>query len=107
MQSQGRPDRGVAESKPQDEVAVEPLAGDTVESAGSRRTARRRRVQAAPNVSHRRIAVVQIDGQAEAYRVGKPASSTGGVIREASGTASVSAAVPPPTGGPGNGVPGM
>ena len=39
--------------------------------------------------------------------LGKPGSSTGGVIREASGTASVSGSVPGPTGSPSSGDPGM
>ena len=38
---------------------------------------------------------------------GKPGSSTGGVILEASGTASVSGSVPDPTGSPSSGAPGM
>ena len=38
---------------------------------------------------------------------GKPGSSTGGVIRDASGTASVSGAVPSPTGWLGREAPGM
>ena len=38
---------------------------------------------------------------------GKPGSSTGGEIREASGTASVSGSVPVPTFSPGSAVPGM
>ncbi len=37
---------------------------------------------------------------------GNPGSSTGGVIREASGTTSVSNAYPSPTDGPSSGVPG-
>jgi hypothetical protein len=37
---------------------------------------------------------------------GKPGSNTGGVMREASGTASVSSVWPEPAGGPGSGVPG-
>ena len=39
--------------------------------------------------------------------LGKPGSRTGGVIREASGTASVSGSVPNPTGSPSSGAPGM
>jgi hypothetical protein len=39
--------------------------------------------------------------------LGKPGSSTGGVILEASGTASVSGTVPAPTGAPSSGAPGM
>jgi hypothetical protein len=39
--------------------------------------------------------------------LGKPGSSTGGVILEASGTASVSGSVPDPTGSPSSGDPGM
>ena len=38
---------------------------------------------------------------------GNPGSSTGGLIRDASGTASVSAATPPPVGAPPNGLPGI
>ncbi len=38
---------------------------------------------------------------------GKPGSSTGGLIRDASGTASVSAATPLPAAAPGSGWPGM
>jgi hypothetical protein len=38
---------------------------------------------------------------------GQPGSSTGGVMRDASGTASVSAAVPSPARGPGSSRPGM
>jgi hypothetical protein len=38
---------------------------------------------------------------------GKPGSSTGGVILDASGTASVSGSVPDPTGSPSSGAPGM
>ena len=108
VQGHGGMDLGPAETKPEDEIAIEPLSGiqpdPPIAVAG---VLRRRRegyertssTSAPPSCSS--ISRLRRTG------LGKPGSSTGGLIREASGTASVSTAVPSPTEGPGNGTPGM
>ena len=107
VERQCRADRRSIQAEPDDEVAVEPLAGvdadpQTPGPSSTRTACRLQRTSATePAASYSSSSSRSCTG------FGKPGSRTGGVIREASGTASVSETVPSPTDGPGSGVPGM
>ena len=71
MQGQGRPDRRIAQPKPQDEVAVEPLAGTKPNPATAVARLVTNGVQAASEIAGRCTAVVELDLQTEPDRVRK------------------------------------
>ena len=107
MKRQRRPHAITPEPEPEDEIAVQPLAWLKDQSGAlpvlfpPDREQADAQVIAAAAVSYRSIVSESRTG------LGKPGSKTGGEIREASGTALVSTAVPSPTDGPLRGTPGI